>query len=109
MFEDNLSEEFAFLDAGRHLQSESAFNATSSEDDFDAVSEGIFFVGLYILTMVFGCCCMCRTFMYTSRVNSVDAHDLPHLLKSTLAKREQAVLDLFERAKVTMVSHDSSP
>ena len=105
MSEDNLSEEFAFLDAGRHLQSESAFNATSSEDDFDdnAVSQGIFFVGMHILLMViFGCSCMCRTYMYTRRVISVDAPE------STLAKREQAVLDLFERAKVTMVSNDKT-
>jgi hypothetical protein len=109
MSSNGFFKDLAFSDPVRHLQRTSDNTTTSSGSDRYFV--GIYIVGLAMIVMVaIWCVKTIRSCVCLRRVNAIDAPELPpdksvhKLTKSTLAKRKQAILELFKTSQVTMVS-----
>jgi hypothetical protein len=110
----------AFWDQVRRLQQgctgdkNSRAGSAGSQNGFNVI--GTYLIGLVmIIITVTGIVKHVRNILATRRVNAVDTpelpqHDekLPKIPKSTLAKRKQAILELFETSQVTMVSNDKT-
>ena len=97
-------------DLARNKQT-AARSAGVSEHDFNVI--GIYIVGFVMIVIVtIACFRMVRICISRRRVTVMDPSDLPEdktvhkTSKSTLAKRKQAILELFETSQVTMVSNN---
>jgi hypothetical protein len=114
MIINNLMKDMAFSDPVRSLQrtsSNAPENAAGPEErDFNVT--GIYIVGFVtlVIVVVAGFRMVQKSFFRESG-NVVDASEFPEdkaverEAKSTLAKRKQAILELFKTAQVTMVSN----
>jgi hypothetical protein len=112
----NPVEDLAFWDQVRRLQQGCTGNtagSAGSQTGFNVI--GTFLIGLVMIIMVVtGIAKLVRHGLSTRRVNAVNSpelpqHDekLPNIPNSTLDKRKQAILELFETSQVTMVSNDN--
>jgi hypothetical protein len=115
MLANDLMRDLAFSDPVRRLQKAHS-NTTdgfaisaSYETDFHVI--GIYIVGIVmILIVAVACCRIVGTYMARRRITAIDASELPDdktvnkPAESTLARRKQAILELFETSQVTMVS-----
>jgi hypothetical protein len=115
MLANDLVKDLAFSDPVRHLQRGSR-NATStgsaSSDESDFHVNKIFIVGIAMIIVAVFPFRIFRTYMARRRMTATDASELPEdetlktTKKSTLSKSRQAILELFKKAQVTMVSND---
>ena len=107
----DLSNDFVFSDPGRHLQQITS-NTTltgDAESGFD-VAAVICFGGIQTLIVLLACLSMHRCCVDERRRANANANTSSELLHggqmTTLAKRKQAIVELFEKTQVTMVSID---
>jgi hypothetical protein len=112
----NPLKDLAFWDQLRRLQQGCTGNiagSTGSATGFNVI--GTYLIGFVIITLtITGIVKLVRHGLSTRRVNAVDVPELPQhdekrpkIPKSTLAKRKQTILELFETSQVTMVSNDN--
>jgi hypothetical protein len=110
-----LLKDLAFLEPVRRLQRtrqpprDDSSRYSDSDGEFNVI--GVYVIGIVMIAIVaIGCFRMVRICVSRRRVNVMDATELPDdksvhkIPKSTLAKRKQDILELFETSQVTMVS-----
>jgi predicted metalloprotease len=125
MLVNDLLKNMAFPDPRRHLQLQPtrgfSTEAGTSDSTEKGSESGSNFVGIYILGlgMIFVLVMIVFWILAVAarRANTTDVMDTPALPesdktmgknpKSTLAQRQQAILELFETSQVTMVSNDT--
>lgn len=113
-------QDLAFSDPVRRLQRATGGNTTDTftyPEEHDSNVVCLYIAGIVMVAIVaVACYRLARKMMSTASGNIVDTIvDTPELpddkkeertAKSTLAKRKQTILDLFETSEVTMVSND---
>jgi hypothetical protein len=89
-------------------------SSDGSGNDFNII--GIYIVGV-VVTVLAAIGCIRMVYVCLSTRRTLNATDAPELLddksvhktpKTTIAKRKQAILELFETTQVTMVSNDNN-
>jgi hypothetical protein len=97
MIANALMKDLGFADMGRLLQRTTSDNSTiSSESQKFNVAMAFLFVVLMLAMAIFAC---------RKRTELPRDKTMHMTLKSTLAGRKRAILELFKNSEVTMVSH----